>query len=37
MKSPPTQMRDLVAWDLTEALIQGKDAGEGASLAVAGE
>ena len=37
MKSPPTQMRDSVAWDLTEAFIPGKDAGEGTSLAVAGE
>nr|CAK32597.1 Myo-inositol-1-phosphate synthase [uncultured organism] len=37
MKSPPRQMRDSVAWDLTEAFIQGKDAGEGTSLAVAGE
>ncbi len=26
MKSPPRQMRDSVAWDLTEAFIQGKDA-----------
>ncbi len=37
MKSPPRQMRDSVACDLTEALIQGKDGGEGTSLAVAGE
>ncbi len=37
MKSPPRRMRDSVAWDLTEAFIQGKDAGEGTSLAVAGE
>ncbi len=37
MKSPPRQMRDSVACELTEAFIQGKDAGEGTSLAVAGE
>ncbi len=32
MKSPPRQMRDSVACDLTEAFIQGKDAAGDASM-----
>lgn len=41
MKSPPKQMRDSTAYDLTEAFIQGVDtegvAGEGRPQAIAGE
>ncbi len=37
MKSPPKQMRDSVACELCDAFIQGKEADEGKSQAVAGE
>ncbi len=37
MKSPPKQMRDSVACEVCDAFIQGKEAGEGTPLAVAGE
>ena len=35
MKSPPKQMRDSVAFDLTEAFIQGRDAGDDSSMEAA--
>ena len=37
MKSPPEQMRDSVAWESCDAFIQGKEADEETSQAVAGE
>ncbi len=37
MKSPPKQMRDSVARELTDAFIQGKEADEVTSQAVAGD
>ena len=37
MKSPPKQMRDSVAYELCDAFIQGKEADEETSQAVAGE
>ena len=37
MKSPPKQMRDSVACELCDTFIQGKEADEGTSQAVAGE
>ena len=37
MKSPPNQMRDSLAYELTGSFIQDRKAGEGTSQAVAGE
>ena len=37
MKSPPNQMRDSLAYELTGSFIQDRKAGEGTSKAVAGE